>query len=211
MNQIEKIESRSHFFDLNFLRKPENQKFFPFYYFTNFEVLKTDPVVCEYCGEELSGNGHYATAYFVWESRDVQKVCCSVKHCFPGFIWPYHSQVYGQPKPLSLPTYSTTEQRLVYRWAFGNGTWSTAYKIMQYRKIDTWEQLKEIICKSEHEGGTYGIDGAAWYEFNGEKPRAHNLNDDSEDETVISLSRTAILGIVNEMLAAMYLVQLKLF
>jgi len=215
MNQIEKIESRSMIGNRLFanMRNPANQKFFPFYYFTNFEVKKDDPIYCDYCGELLDGNGSYATAYFVWENPETIKICCSVRSCLKGAkVWDYHHQIHGQSKHIQLPECSTPEMRLVYHWAFSGGETSAAYKIMNFKKVASFDDLKEII-NTDWGGGSYHKDGASWYDYHNYKLLSYNyIKGTNYDKAIlISLSSPDILKIINEMLSAMYIVQLKLF
>lgn len=214
MNQIEKIQSRSMVGSSLFKnqRNPENQKFFPFYYFSNFKVRKDDPIYCDYCGEELNGNGSYETAYFVWENAKTIKICCSILEHFKSAIWDYHHQIIGQPKPIKLPEESTPEMRLVFRWVFGSSKSSEAYKIMSYKKISSWEVFKEIkdnnFC-----GGSYHYDDAKFYQWNSNKLTSYNSIAEKgyEHVVVLQLSQSQILQLVNEMLFAMKCFQLKLF
>ena len=212
MSQIEKIKAQSsHSFScVEDALNPENQKFLPFYLSENF-FSKKNKLVCDYCGgQDFTGNPQgYYWATLIFENKGIDpKVCCSLKHCekSPGKMWEYKDQVVGQPKPLEIPKDAPLSWQMIFdRW-FVNRT--TRFKIMAYNQID-FGLFKKICYPSSHEGGTFK-DG--WCFYNGEN-LVYNLDAGckSTKGSILILSNSDIIKTINEMLAAMRFVQLKLF
>lgn len=185
--------------------QPENRHFYPFYVFDNFEVKNDEPVYCDYCGCLLDGNGLYATAYFVFESDNDIRVCCNIHKCHPAKVWDFHDQKHGQPEPLKLPEQSTIQQRMVFHYFFSGKSYR--YEVMKYKRIDE-KLLFEICHPSEAGGGTYEHDGARFIQW---KSKKLIISKDFDSPAICTLTVPQIVNIVNELLASMNCMQLKLF
>lgn len=185
--------------------KPENQKLFPFFVFTNFDTNKNYPKVCEplhcsYCNEPLKDGYGYYTAFIVFESKDDVRVCCSLRECRPQpKPYDYQQQIHGYPNPIVLiDEFQDSIKHLVVARCFIGS--STSYALNRYLKTGiTWEQLKAVSYLSSYQGGShvYGKFGAIYcsWTWNG------TYLTTSEGE-IIKLSKSQIVDIVNEILEA---------
>lgn len=181
---------------------PENQKFFPFFVFTNWEVSRNNPVYCDYCANLIIGNGNYSSDYFVFENSETVKIVCS-KACMGDGVWCFHDQKHGQPKPLLLPQPCMPEHELVYH----HFVWAVRYEILNHNGFKSWSDLAKVI-KTNWGGGSYKDGLCCLYEsgrlftysYDGDKVKKH-----------IDLSQTDILRIVNELLFSNKYKQLTLF
>lgn len=182
----------------------ETHKFYPFYYFASWEVKKSDPVYCDYCGELLEGNGSFSSDYFVFESAEDIRICCNLK-CRGGHVWDYHYQKYGEIKPLQLPENSTIAQRMVFNYWFRN---SPGYHVMNYSKIDI-NLFNEIVQPAEVSGGSYTSDGANHIEWKNKRLTIYKEFNDSS--VIMSLTIRQVVDVINELLAGMKCFQLELF
>lgn len=142
--------------------KPENQKLFPFYVFTNFDASRNypqnvyEPLKCSYCNEPLSEGYGYYTAFIVFESKDDVRMCCSLRGCRPQpKPYDYHHQIHGYPNPIVLnDEFQDSIRHLVVASCFIGS--STSYALNKFLKTGiTWEQLKAVSYLSSYKGGSH--------------------------------------------------------
>lgn len=209
MSQIGKIKQRNPIGDRLFEDQlnPANQKFFPFYVFTNFEVRKDDPIYCDYCGEELTGNGSYECAYFVFQQSGEIKICCNVNRCMKGtHVWDYQEQIHGQPIPIAIGETAPLSWQMVFDQFVGR--MYARYEIMKYSRI-TFEIFKKVCHPSEYSGGSFK---KGWISYNGGKLiYTTDFTEETGSGCVLTLTNAEIVSIINEMLCSMRFIQLKLF
>ena len=195
-------------------RKPENQKLFPFYIFTNFHVKSFDgetypDLICDYCGENISedNNGSYYTSYVVFESADVVKAICNVRHCEkkPKNLMEYRDQIYGFREPVTLPEKfkSIKEYEAVFEMCLrhSNGYWAR-----QFPNGITIDEYKENIRTELHGFGCseYSIE----HDFKGIR---YWGSDRIGTKPKFTLNDKKIVQIINSIIKANYGCQNELF
>ncbi len=179
--------------------KPENQRIFPFYHFTNFRVQHM-PYKCDGCREKFEGNGEYDTAYFVMDGPKEVKIYCSLKHCAKRTerIYTYQEQIYGYVNPVELP--KQFKDSIPHQLVFGCLANSDKFKINAFVP----HGLKSIEeCKKEFQGfnslGGGGSMKGGWHSHKGMKL---SWGKKLGTKPGVNLSETQTLKILNEILAA---------
>lgn len=186
--------------------KPENQKLFPFFVFTNFNTNRNYPAVyaplnCNYCGECLSDTkGGYYTAHIVFESANDVRLCCDSRHCRKGKVYKYAEQIHGYSNPVGFPAkFNTSLPHLVVARCFFSPTqW---YALNRYVKTGiTWEQLNSLSQPSSHQGGSHVYPEnrepiECRWQWNGSHLTAET------DTGNLKLNKSDIIRLVNEILA----------
>lgn len=195
---------------------PENQHFFPFYFYSTFYMKKEagEKLKCETCGEIDEGNGlgYYDGVVLVAKKGAIPTYFCCIKcllrSALPVEVWSYANQRHGQPKPLELPENANVEMRGVWQMWFGGC--ENRYRIMKHKQVD-WNEFKETCHVSEAGGCTFeGPEGdLLWWEDQKLRLSKTIMRDDSD--AVFTLTQPAIVKIVNEMLYNMRFKQLSLF
>lgn len=196
--------------------KPENQHFFPFYFYLTFYMKKEagEKLKCATCLGEDEGNdaGYYGGVVLVQGKGAIPTYhCCArcAKVAAASFeLWRYEDQRHGQPKPLELPENATVEMRGVWQMWFGGR--ENRYRIMKHNQVE-WNEFKETCHVSEAGGCTFeGPEGdLLWWEDQKLRLSKTIMRDDSD--AVFTLTQPAIVKIVNEMLYNMRFKQLSLF
>ena len=143
-----------------------NHKIYPFKYMKNFRIdpYAGGPMYCDYCGEEIEGNGSYICDHLVFHSATDIRLCCSIKHCFPGnkSLLSYSEQIYGYANPVELGVYHDSfNHRLVYH----NLHSTDLYKLNQFKKSGVKAADVLQLNGFWNVGGGSSIDnGMDWYD-----------------------------------------------
>jgi len=204
--QIEQQICQSFEYDLAV--KPENQKIYPFYVFTNFNTNRQypvcyEPLCCSYCGISLNDSYGYYTAYIIFENSTVIRICCNAYHCKGrgnSHIYDFAEQKYGFTTPITFsPKFNESLEHLVVARCF-LGSRSMWYALNKYVQNGiTWAELNSLSNCSKSCGGShvYSQSGSflVWWQWNG----THLTT--SSGSPLINLTKTGIIKIINEILA----------
>lgn len=198
MTALEYLRNR----DMYDVTNKANHKFFPFYFFTSANVTDLDEPHCSVCGEHLATNyAGYFSAYWLFESSDNVRICCSRKE-LPAGSWEFYNQRWGNSEPIKLPDHMKgREPYEVIMTKILTG--SNLYRLKSYRHV-TYDDLNNMFIPSLS-GGSYG-DGL-WV-----KEEYLKIKITSRDNKVIhSFSQAAIVAAINEILQYNNNTQLSLF
>lgn len=181
--------------------KPENQKIFPFSYFTNFHVQEMH-IVCDGCGEPFTGNGNYDTAYFVHEAPGKLMVYHERQCRKAGWdVFYYEDQLFGYKNPISI--HKSLANSEIHQLVFDEIRGRDTFRLCQYVPdgIPSIDMMRKEMYTFSGQGGGTGRGKKDKYYVSYNHFNVKWTNGVNSNKVLHKLTPAQLLKIINEILA----------